>query len=244
MSDRPVFSRRDLLKRVGLAGTAAVVPGTLVAAATAPAADALAVPQATVAPPTVPPAAAREAFETLTAAESDTLEAIAARLIPADATGPGAAEARAAHYIDRALGGPLAASRQAYTAGLAAVNAYAQSAKGAAFAKLQAADQDAVLTAMQGNVATGFTPNAASFFNLVRGHTIEGTFSDPYYGGNANFIGWDLIRYPGVRVSVSADEQRIKVAVPPNHRSAYDFAMFSKSKPAASNDTGGHDHGD
>jgi gluconate 2-dehydrogenase gamma chain len=219
-----------------------VVPRPLVAAATAAPAD------ATAAPPQAPPpapAAAREAFETLTAAESDTLEAIAARLIPTDATGPGAAEARAAHYIDRALGGPLAASRQAYAAGLAAINAYAQGAKGAPFAKLPPADQDAVLAALQGNVATGFTPSAVSFFNLVRSHTIEGTFSDPYYGGNANFIGWDLIRYPGVRVSASADEQRLKVAVPANHRSAYDFAMFSKSKPAiASNDTGDHTHGD
>ncbi len=242
MPETPVFSRRDLLKRVGLAGTAAVVPGPLVAAATAAPADAV-----MAAPPDAlaqAPAAAREAFETLTAAESDTLEAIAARLIPTDATGPGAAEARAAHYIDRALGGPLAASRQAYAAGLAAVDAYAQSAKGSPFHRLSAADQDAVLTAMQGNAATGFTPNAASFFNLVRGHTIEGTFSDPYYGGNANFVGWDLIRYPGVRVSVSADEQRLKAPVAPNHRSAYDFAMFSKSKPAAANESGGHSHGD
>ena len=57
-----------------------------------------------------------EALETLTAAEADTLEAIVARLIPSDANGPGATEARAAHYIDRALTGPLRASRGAYGA--------------------------------------------------------------------------------------------------------------------------------
>ena len=34
----------------------------------------------------------RESLETLTAAESDTLEAIVARLIPTDENGPGAAE--------------------------------------------------------------------------------------------------------------------------------------------------------
>src|SRR5579871_2278857 len=51
---------------------------------------------------------AREALETLTAAEADILEAFCARLIPTDANGPGAREARAAHYIDRALGGALA----------------------------------------------------------------------------------------------------------------------------------------
>ena len=75
-----VVSRRDVLKHVGIAGAAAAVP-----------IDALA--QAT-----------REPFETLTAAEGATLEAIVARLIPTDANGPGATEARAARYIDRAIG--------------------------------------------------------------------------------------------------------------------------------------------
>jgi len=71
--------------------------------------------------------------------------------------GPGAAEARAAHYIDRALTGPLRSSRDAYAAGgLAAIDAYAQSKRGAAFARLSAADQDAVLSDMEKNVATGF----------------------------------------------------------------------------------------
>ena len=64
-------------------------------------------------------AAARDAFENLTAEESDILEAIVARLIPTDALGPGATEARAAHYIDRALGGALSSSREAYRVGLA-----------------------------------------------------------------------------------------------------------------------------
>jgi gluconate 2-dehydrogenase gamma chain len=52
-----------------------------------------------------------EALETLTASEANILEAFCARLIPSDANGPGAKEARAAHYIDRALGGALASGR-------------------------------------------------------------------------------------------------------------------------------------
>ncbi len=79
-----------------------------------------------------------EALETLTAAEADTLEAIVARLIPTDENGPGATEARAAHYIDRALTGPLRGSRASYAANLAALDAYAQATKGAPFAKLPA----------------------------------------------------------------------------------------------------------
>jgi hypothetical protein len=69
-------------------------------------------------------------------------------------------------------------------------------------------EQDAVLTDMQANQVTGFTGGgSAQFFNLIRTHTIQGTFSDPFYGGNENFIGWDLIGYPGARTVVSANLQ-------------------------------------
>src|SRR6202140_1522324 len=123
---RNALSRRSLFKQLGLAGAATVVSGTSL------------VPRA--AEPALPAASAqmpaREALETLTAAEADALEAIVARLIPTDENGPGATEARAAHYIDRPLMGPLRSSRDAYAAGLAAIDVYAQSSKGASFAQL------------------------------------------------------------------------------------------------------------
>ncbi|HWS64677.1 MAG TPA: gluconate 2-dehydrogenase subunit 3 family protein [Steroidobacteraceae bacterium] len=212
------ISRRSLFKQVGAAG-AAVIAGTSLAPGAAST-------QQHTAPGDPVATAQLEALEILTAAEADTLEAIVARLIPSDENGPGATEARAAHYIDRALTGPLHTSREAYAAGLAAIDAYAQSSKGAAFARLAAPDQDAVLTDLEKNVATGFVPNAANFFNLVRTHTIQGTFCDPYYGGNANFVGWDLIGYPGIRVAVAEDDQRMKAAAPVR-KSAYDEAMFT-----------------
>ena len=216
------FSRRDLLKRTGMLGAAATVH----VVGLAPAGAAEPARKVAQARSTMP---VRESLETLTAAESDTLEAIVARLIPTDETGPGAAEARAAHYIDRALSGPLASSRTAYSAGLAAVDAYARALKGAPFANLSAKDQDSILSDMEQNTATGFTPNSAAFFNLLRTHTIEGTFCDPYYGGNANFVGWDLIGYPGVRLAVGPDQQRMGGAKQkPTHRSAYDYDMFLK----------------
>ena len=96
-------SRRDLLKG---AGVVAAASGAGVAQAQ--------------------PAAApvrREALETLSTAEADILEAFCARLIPSDDTGPGAREARAAHYIDRSLAGALSASREVYRAGLLALDA-------------------------------------------------------------------------------------------------------------------------
>ncbi len=203
------FSRRELLKRAGLVGAVTTLPLSVII-------------------PVRAPASPQEPFETLTAAESDTLEAIVARLIPTDENGPGAAEARAAHYIDRALTGPLAASRDAYSAGLEAVNRYAVASRGARFTDLAASDQNAVLRDMESNAATGFTPDSSTFFDLLRTHTIQGTFCDPYYGGNANFIGWDLIGYPGIRTVVTADDQRLEESSTPNHRSAYDYAMFTK----------------
>ena len=208
-------SRRGLFKQVG-AASAAAMAGT-------PLAPGLAQERAAPSPTAT---AQLEALETLTAAEADTLEAIVARLIPTDENGPGATEARAAHYIDRALAGPLRSSREAYAAGLDAIDAYAQSKNGALFARLSAPDQDAVLADMEKNVATGFVPNAATFFNLVRSHTIQGTFCDPYYGGNANFVGWDLIGFPGLRMAVGEDEQRMK-APNPVRKSAYEDAMFT-----------------
>jgi len=231
-SGSPTFSRRELLKRAGLAGAVTtVVPlGTLMPSV-----------MKTAAHPQSAGAVRREPLETLTAAEADTLEAIVARLIPSDANGPGAVEARAAHYIDRALGGALALSRDVYRIGLASVDGYASRSKGASFAALSAADQDAVLRDVETNAATGFVPDAATFFNLVRAHTIQGTFCDPYYGGNANFVGWDLIGYPGLRLAVTPNDQRLGARPMPTHRSAYDHAMFSKRRPARAQRVEGKD---
>jgi gluconate 2-dehydrogenase gamma chain len=210
------LTRRELLKEAGLAGAAAaIVPAATGAPASPVSAQS---PRAA--------AVAREPLETLTAVEADVLEAVCARLIPTDENGPGAAEARAAHYIDRALAGFLAPNRQAYADGLAAIDRHAVNVRGTPFAKLPAADQDAVLKDIEAGKAAGL-PSA--FFALVRTHTIQGTFCDPFYGGNANFVGWDLIGYPGVRTIVTEGEQRLGITLKPNHKSAYDYAMFTKA---------------
>jgi gluconate 2-dehydrogenase gamma chain len=167
-------------------------------------------------------AAAAESFVTLSGGEAEILRAMVARLIPADENGPGALEARADRYIDRGLAGALKSSRAAYTTGLAGVEAQAQSLKGAAFSKLAPADQDAVLTNIE--------RTSAAFFNLVRAHTIQGTFSDPFYSGNANFAGWDMIGYPGARVVVSSNLRQIGKKPEPSRKSAYDYGMFSKAE--------------
>ncbi len=159
----------------------------------------------------------------LSQAESATLAAICARIIPTDDNGPGAAEAHAATYIERSLGGWLASSRETYTAGLAAIDEAARANGGRRFVELAAAQQDRVLASMEE------TP----FFALVRTHTIQGTFCDPAYGGNQNFVGWDLIGYPGVRLNVTAADQRMSEYAKPIRRSAYDYAMFANTMGAS-----------
>ena len=200
MADPGKPSRRDLFKGAALAGVAAS------GAASAQ---------------TPPAPARREALETLSATEADILEAFCARLIPLDETGPGAREARAAHYIDRSLAGALAASREAYRAGLTGLDARAQRMKGQGFARLAEADQDAVLMALE--------KDDPAFFALVRGHTLQGMFGDPYYGGNAGFVGWDMIRYPGLRLGVGQAQQAFEPHLTKVRQSAYDFSMFDRS---------------
>jgi gluconate 2-dehydrogenase gamma chain len=99
------------------------------------------------------------------------------------------------------------------------------------FAKLSTSDQDLILTEIQSDRATGFAAGGSGqFFNLVRTHTIQGTFSDPFYGGNENFIGWDLIGYPGARVVVSPNLQRMDIKPESSRKSAYDYSMFNKGE--------------
>lgn len=193
-------SRREILKRLGMVGAVAL---------TLPEFDRVLAFQRDV--------KASAPARVLNPTEAATLAAVCARIIPTDENGPGAAEAHAADYIDRALGGWLGPSRDAYTAGLAAIDDAARARGGKRFVDLPPADMDAVLASIEE------TP----FFALVRTHTIQGTFCDPAYGGNANFVGWDLIGYPGVRLNVTPADQRMAALPKPVRRSAYDYAMFA-----------------
>ena len=195
-------SRRQLLKHLGITGAGVLVLPEL--------SRVLAFQQQVRQQPAPAPGA-------LTGPEAATLAAVCARIIPTDEAGPGAAEARASVYIDRSLAGWLSGSRQAYADGLTQIDTAARAAHNRSFSELAPGEQDAVLSAIEQ------TP----FFALVRAHTIQGTFCDPAYGGNANFVGWDLLGYPGIRLNVTAADQRMGQYPQPVRRSAYDYAMFA-----------------
>lgn len=148
------------------------------------------------------------------------LEAFVDRLIPKDELGLGAVEGGAAEYIDRCLTDYLAAEKQSITDGLAYMDAHCVATRGGPFADLPAATRDEVMTAMEANTVPGF-PTARAFFNRVRRLTLEGMFGDPHYGGNTNFAGWDLIKYPGPRPAVAPEDQKMGVEIKPYHQSAW-----------------------
>jgi gluconate 2-dehydrogenase gamma chain len=228
------LSRRDLLKGVGLSGAALMSgcsPSVISPSASAQTGS-----------PRIPVV---EAFETLTAAESAALDALASRILPSDDGSPGAHEARAVHFIDRGLTGAMAASREQYALGLAALDAHAMEVSGNAFHRLAAPTQDAIIDAMTRNAIPNFPMLNAGFFNTVRTHTIEGSFSDPYYGGNRDFVGWDLIGYPGVRAVSTAEDIRLGRGLAPSRQSAYNMPSYTKdlADSATAQQTGAsHEH--
>jgi gluconate 2-dehydrogenase gamma chain len=233
-----MISRRDLFKAAGaaVAATGTVPLDAHAGEAGTDASEPLAEAAVGPAEPSASAAAqspARVPLEALTAEEADLLTAIVARLIPADADGPGAVEAGAVHYIDHALAGALASSRESYRRGLTALERYARSSRGKPFRELSSTDQDSLLIDLETGSATGsgagFEGSSAAFFAMMRAHTWQGTFGDPFYGGNRNFIGWDLLGYPGVRTAVTSDDQRLGVVPAPMRRSAYDSEMFNKA---------------
>jgi gluconate 2-dehydrogenase gamma chain len=156
----------------------------------------------------------------LTPAQLRTLEAFIDRLIPRDENGPGAVEAGAQNYIDRQLAGYLSSEKDIFVAGLEAVDAYSRRTQGAPLAELSAEKRDAVLTAIDTNRAEGL-PEGRAFFNRARRLTLEGMFGDPYYGGNKNFAGWDLIQYPGPRPATGPEHQKMATPAAAYHRSAF-----------------------
>jgi gluconate 2-dehydrogenase gamma chain len=132
--------------------------------------------------------------------QSATIKAFTERLMPGAPGKPGATDANVLNYIDLALAGAYSDLQDFYRRGLAALDAHSRTTYGKPFAQLTAAQQDEVITALEGGKATGFTwPSAQAFFNTVRTHTMEGMFADPVYGGNKDFAGWVLVGFPGAQ---------------------------------------------
>lgn len=156
-----------------------------------------------------------EALAFLTRGEAATAQAAMARIFPDDELGPGAIEAGAVYYLDRALGGAELHLQDIYRAGLKALDAVATRRFGTAFTASTAVQQDELIGAMVSDTLPDFgrAPTAPAFFNMLRAHTLEGMFSDPVHGGNRNVAGWRLLGYLGPQPAYSHAEQQLDAVI-------------------------------
>lgn len=148
------------------------------------------------------------------------LEAFVDRIIPADDNGPGALEAGVIFYINNSLANWNSGEVATLTEGLFNLTRTARSRYDRDFALLSNTNKDALLRDMEDGRIAGFE-NSAQIFNRLHRLTLEGMFSDPYYGGNLDYVGWDLIGYPGAVMASTPEMQRMGGRLPPLHTSAY-----------------------
>ncbi|ARP86013.1 gluconate 2-dehydrogenase subunit 3 family protein [Bordetella genomosp. 9] len=246
MNSKPVdpASRRQVLKAITVGLPAAALAGRATAAdppAPESGAPAPGTPPQSAPSPATPPAAAATggmpAWQFFNAEEAALMDAIVARLIPADDLGPGAREAGVTTYIDRQLAGAWGSGDHFYRSGPFAsgtpqqgyqlsytpaemfrtglarfAQAVRQAQNGKSFTELDAAAQDDMLARMEAG-KLDFSPlPSAVFFGALMDATIEGFFCDPIHGGNRDMVGWKLVQFPGAYASYSNDIERHGVA--------------------------------
>ena len=152
--------------------------------------------------------------------EARTVDAIAARILPGTEDDPGAREAGATIYVDRALSGFLRELQTFYRRALRRLDDYSTERYGSRFAELGDDDQDRVLSELEAaggagegeselrEVSWGEESLLPTFFEVVREHIVQGTFCDPAYGGNQGLVGWRLIGFPGVHWGYSEEQMQ------------------------------------
>jgi gluconate 2-dehydrogenase gamma chain len=166
-------------------------------------------------------------------AEALIVAAASSRIFPSDEAGPGAREASVAVYIDRQLAGPWGRDRFRYTQEPFEEDAPAEFGyQGKAtpqqlyrrgldglrgFDLLNPPKQDEKLREIEGTL----------FFSLLRQNTVEGMFCDPMHGGNIDLVGWQLIGFPGPRMSNFEDVDK-------------HFGEAFRPKPASLSQVTGH----
>jgi gluconate 2-dehydrogenase gamma chain len=168
-----VHSRRNFLRAAAAAGAAwamadlAHVDDALAAAAR----------QATEQPGT---------FAALTADQAAVVDAAAARILPSVDGRPGAREAGAVYFIDRALSTFNKGQTKTYVNGVNDLNRRASRAGASRkFVALTTAQQDEILRLIEK------TP----FFQALRFDTIVGTFGSASWGGNRDAAGWRMLGF-------------------------------------------------
>ena len=156
--------------------------------------------------------------------EARAMEAIADRIIPADAETPGGSDAGCAVYLDRQLAGPYGRQEglyirppfmkgtkqqgpqseggysKLYRDGLAALDKACKAKySGRSFAELPDDNKDEVLRGLEGSDFKLEGADGKQFFEQLLKDIQQGFFADPIYGGNRDMCAWKMIGFPGAR---------------------------------------------
>jgi gluconate 2-dehydrogenase gamma chain len=134
--------------------------------------------------------------------EAATLAAACDQIIPPDEY-PGAVQSGVPNFIDRQLLGAYQRFQSRYRSGLAGIDDAARQMFSGSFVSLKWESQTEVLKAMEAGKIKGDAwqeQTAASFFNLVRDHTMQGYYGSPRHGGNKDYASYRMLKvdYPQI----------------------------------------------
>jgi gluconate 2-dehydrogenase gamma chain len=130
------------------------------------------------------------------------LDAIVEQIIPTDDF-PGGKWANVSNFIDKQLDTYYRKHQPAYREGLAAFEKTVNQMTGKKFEELLFDEQTSILEKMEtGEFQGDYWKDhpAASFFDMVRQHTLQGFYGSPLHGGNREYISYRMLGldYPNV----------------------------------------------
>jgi gluconate 2-dehydrogenase gamma chain len=216
-------SRRTFLRGTVIGGTAAAGGALPLAVLAQQAANTAAQPA-----PAAADIPAGNVF--LTPDEQAFVETLVEHMSPADGDFPGGMDLGLHTFIDRALAQDWGKGDRLYTngpwkqgtpnqgyqlpmtpaqlarTGIRTTSVACQEKYGKSFDQLTEAQREEVLKSLQsGSMELKDGPPAKEFFALLLQMVVEGTFSDPIYGGNKDKAAWKAIGFPGVVATHALD---------------------------------------
>lgn len=126
----------------------------------------------------------RTSYGFLKEPDAKTLAAICDQIIPADDF-PSASQAGVLTYLDLQLQGPYRRHQKTYRDGMKLANESSRSRFGVDLAAASAPQQFQIVSALE--------KNNKIFFDLVRGHTMQGYYGSPRHGGNRDAVSWRML---------------------------------------------------
>jgi hypothetical protein len=127
-----------------------------------------------------------QGYRFLSDSEAKDVDALAGQIVPSGAT-PGAREAHAVHFIDRAMSTFFGAWSTEFRTGLAEFQSK--------FHALHPDETSFAAAARGTQIAFLKTVDLTPFFEAARMLTVLGMFASPKYGGNTAGLGWEMMGF-------------------------------------------------